>query len=100
MNRSEMVEKAARLLADYDGLSTPDETDDARARIVLNAILPQVTTVAELEALPHLSVVLDSEGEPWTRWLNGWTKDATSEQLSHVGPLTVVWTPTTGSEQA
>lgn len=98
MNREQMVEKAARaMLADdiaagyaSDGW---DEGADrnwllGNARAVLDAVLPQVSTVAELEALhlPAQSVLVDTGGMALIAEL-------VEEFDFRHGPLTVVWQP-------
>ena len=118
MNREQMIEKAAERLRtvnlwcnECDGVkcSSCDEQAIEFSNTVLDAILPQVTTVAELEALPFDAKVIDPTGEVWaryrlaaqgerplrwrsTRGADGWT----SERLLSgpgVTPLTVVWQP-------
>ena len=113
-----MVEQAAKAIhaTDRRDKYTPIDWDEAnkdryriRAAAALNALLPQVTTVAELEALPFRTTVLDSDGDPWQRYYLAtsgprplrWrsakgTYGKTSEWLAKAGPLTVVWTPEEG----
>ena len=97
MNRDELVAAAASAI----GLHIPTVRPvvlNAMGATVLDAILPQVTTVEELEALPAGSIVIDNEDEPQTKLSDGWWRaplggDLDADQLSNYGPLTVVWTP-------
>lgn len=78
-------------------------TGEHVAEAVLDAILPVVTTVAELEALPNRTVVIDDRGNPWRRtdsdemgsfcWTSFVWGAALSHSLAERGPLTVVWRP-------
>jgi hypothetical protein len=129
MNREQMIEKAAKLIwleeiGDVVVLKLLEEIGDvvvlklaevdqwwettahadrhrAVARQVLDAILPQVTTVEELEALPDGSVLADNLGAMlWRRRLqllrdiggNGYDREPNDVLIDN--PLTVVWTPT------
>lgn len=116
MNREQMVETAAKASWDADteahGLSRAygwqppggDALNDGyrkQARIMLDAILPQVSTVAELEALPQGTVLMGmahEHGPRFARWwgdaaaING-TKWEGVDLLHYYGPLTVVWQP-------
>ncbi len=108
-----MVETAAKAGWDADtqehGLSSAygwrepggDVLNDsyrAQARAMLDAILPQVTTVAELEALALGSIVVSYNGYPFERGLddgmclNG-EYQGTVGQFGSFFPLTVVWQP-------
>ena len=107
MNRDELVAAAASAI----GLHIPTVRPvvlNAMGATVLDAILPQVTTVEELEALPFDAKVVDRDGEVWARyhlaakgprplrWRNSrGNYGRTSHQLIAMGcsPLTVVWTP-------
>lgn len=116
MNREALVERAAKAAWDADtereGLSCyydwqapgGDVLNDGyreRARVILDAILPQVSTVAELEALPNTALLKSITGEVWQKSLPGWdclSEDGTaglysSEAVASRGPLTIVWSP-------
>lgn len=116
--REQLIEKAARA-SHQEGLSSGTEYaawDALRDRVrreyrenaaaVVDAILPQVTTVEELEALPLNTKVIDAGGEAWARyylaakgprplrWRNsrgGYGR--TSIDIARCGPLTVVYQP-------
>jgi hypothetical protein len=121
-SREQMVEKVAAVEWKNDiGEAWPpvDADNDVaenyrrHALSVLDAILPQVTTVAELEALPHGSVVLTAAGQPFVlrsraRFDYTWIKvnEVNLTNREHKdsvrfrdfdfdadGPLTVVWQP-------
>lgn len=87
-------------------------TTEHVARAVLDAILPQVTTVAELEALPYGSLLLrqpDGYETPRTlTWRRGYYQKAGGGYAGSLfymdgmadvtvvlaaGPLTVIWQP-------
>lgn len=83
-----MVEKAALVLdAAYPGEYVATEA----ARAVLDAILPQVTTVAELEALPSGSLLVTPNGEPVRHLYAHWQTERA--WLETYGTLTLVWQP-------
>lgn len=95
MNRDELVEKAADVL--HGGVSRMDiracpmrscrDEHRARAEDVLDALLPQVSTVEELAELPWNAVVATADGH---------TYRAESPLMAYVlqrGPVTVVWSP-------
>lgn len=98
MDRAQMVEQGAVAL-----FESPDYLarkgvgmDDARA--VLDAVLPQVSTVEELEALPDRVVVLDAEGCPFRRRGADWYWPGSDDwysvdEVAGCAPLTVVWRP-------
>lgn len=105
-----MVEKARDEISAWDnecGCAIPGDLAESIGKSVLDAILPQVTTVAELEALPLGAKVLDQHGWIWEKYtarsrgrgeLPAWrsTQGAYNMPNSHLdrqGPLTVVWTP-------
>jgi hypothetical protein len=109
MNREQMIEKAATEFYYRIMIETRDEwplfeylpevcqqnhRDDARK--LLDAILPQVTTVEELEALPAGSVVLVA-GDPFVRRSWGWSTPtghfASSWDLANSDSPPVVWQP-------
>lgn len=97
MNRVELISRVAGALGGSPFGAT--YFDDAER--VLDAILPQVTTVEELEALPHTTFVQGADNSLWEKgkddWLcaqgsDGWDR-VPDELLKDHGPLTVVWTP-------
>lgn len=58
----------------------------------------QITTAADLDALPMGSVVVDVAGDPWMKdtafWIGPETAPATPDRLAKKwGPLTVVYRP-------
>ena len=97
MNREQMIEKAAEALlaacgACDDAEGRADHFRDARA--VLDAILPQVRSVEELEALPVETVVVDTYGRAFTRYQGWWDYSEEMYKPSElIPPLTVVWQP-------
>lgn len=104
-----MIEKAARVMCDapQDSLPRWDASDPAlraiymhEAQMVLDAILPRVTTVKELEALPELSALV-FQGGPFSLlvrvnhgrlrgelWVGSF-----HQAIAELGELTVVWQP-------
>lgn len=94
MNREQLIDKGARALATAWGypvavVSLPTHAaDDAAA--VLDAVLPQIATVAELEALPDGTVLLADDGFTM-RWKNRMVSPL--HLLADHGLLTVVWQP-------
>ena len=89
MNRVEMISRVAGALEGSPFGAT--YFDDAER--VLDAILPQVTTVEELEALSGRSLLYGTasgQAEP-VLWQPSWQDP--QEVLEMFGPLTVVWTP-------
>jgi hypothetical protein len=107
MNREQMVEKAASLIIASDQtLLVPNMAHFNRlANAILDAILPQVTTVEELEALDGDVVLVSESGATWRtyRLRSGTVLLSPGNQktprfhpevvLSDQGPLTVVWQP-------
>jgi hypothetical protein len=101
MNREQMVERA---MAAQEGPEWPTHPRDI-ATAILDAIMPQVTTVEELEALPIRAVLISRLGITWGIYplANGAvllhpTNQKTPRFIPEVvlrdqGPLTVVWTP-------
>jgi hypothetical protein len=88
MNREQMIERVVTvMLTPYiEEDQTPHKFDYEIAKAILDAILPLITTVEELEALPVGTKLIDSIGGTWT----------THEVFSHIKehlPLTVVWRP-------
>lgn len=111
-SRADMVRKGTAALADVNADFEPyrDGTPDGNAvdyaTAVLDAVLPQVSTVAELEALPvgtllvspvgELVNVLDWDGSKRYHSLDGLTvgwAEAAMDRWGSFGPLTVVWQP-------
>lgn len=96
VNREQMIEKATKVIYDESGSVTESDSYDI-ACTVLDAILPQVATVAELEALPYGSVVLDGEfGVAYELTSSGWCSPG-DKQVENLDaddlPLTVVYQP-------
>ena len=98
MNREQMIEKAGRAISEHYGW----EGYGGAGERVLDAILPQVSTVEELEALPsHTALMGEWLGVPsfyyWhpkSRRIVGYSGDPYwPEVVLAVGPLTVVWQP-------
>ena len=116
MNREQMVEKVRGEISEWEAFMAADGhmsigkrsqsemADERVAARVLDAILPQVSTVEELEALPDESVVMDdSNGDSWSRSTAAgatlWhghgcpNPDTSSFLIEWAAPLTVVWQP-------
>lgn len=104
MTREQLVGKARMAILNRRGPGKhPGATEDAAAMV--DAILPQVTTVEELEALPVGAQVLDGAGVVWRTWR--WNDNFEMFFYSSIaslgpfdvaeiatrGPLTVVWQP-------
>jgi hypothetical protein len=98
MSRKDILDAAAQALRTSD----PGHTlgAEALAYAVVNAILPQVTTVEELEALPQgAAVSYDGRGFPLLlRVIDGRLRNDTwfgtfEQAITELGPLTVVWQP-------
>jgi hypothetical protein len=76
MNREQVVEKVRSAIfenMDLDYVNPNGDDVENATKAILNAILPQVTTVEELEALMASvsekatpAVVIDAIGRPWT----------------------------------
>jgi hypothetical protein len=109
-SREQMFERGvAACFRDSDeeeSLATTLGFDENYARevvvpLILDAILPQVTTVAELEALPPRTRLLGADGATWQRNSTGsWISDQyltrrseTLLALKKAQPLTVIWQP-------
>lgn len=97
MMRADMVTKAADAI--LDRTQVPTSITDV-ARVVLDAILPQVTTVEELEALPEGALLANPGGVfSWRarlkllRGVSDWLDYEPADVFKVEGPLTVVWTP-------
>ena len=100
MNREELIEKACRALGDH----FRDEPSymTILATCIIDAILPEVTTVEELEALPCGTLLKQHGGDVW-EWYPLLGADCLSEDGEHGlysaeeclarGPLTVVCRP-------
>lgn len=85
MNRAEMVEKYVDLIEGSPfGASYRDD-----AVAFLDAILPQVSTVEELEALPDGSLLVSEVGP--VQWYGDNSADVIFRAFG--SPLTVVWRP-------
>ena len=93
-----MIEKAAVAITNYlDPVREKkhngqwDEFDYGQAQAVVDAILPQITTVEELDDLylsgDRRTVLIDSRGYPHRIGL------IAAEVVERYGPLTVVWRP-------
>lgn len=113
MNREQMIEKGVlATLVETDEEESLAQTlgfDENYARkvvvpMIIDAILPQVTTVEELEALPigtallaemmACSVAYDhGRSARLFAFTNGRHEYSANRMLREFGPLTVVWTP-------
>ncbi len=105
MNRAQMIEKGAQ--AHYRE-AMPDATiiwpelshkarehHRQRAAAVIDAALPQVTTVEELEALPIATQLVTEDGETdnagyWAELARSSVADGVTQ---YFWPLTLVWQP-------
>jgi hypothetical protein len=100
MKREQMIEKVWHLL-NLDGLE--ELHCDHLAAAILDAVLPQVSTVAELRALPGRCLLVGkapSGVDPHVYdWFGSELYDLHSrcyrnaQSLLALGPLTVVWRP-------
>ena len=97
--REQMIDKGRHAILERRG---PGKHRGAGldAEAVVDALLPQVSTVEELEALPHRSIVVDRSGRPWIKCRNAthWrsprgTVSAVDLQHFYGRPLTVVRQP-------
>ena len=96
MDREQMIEKGVDAL-----VACPTTAFRDQSRAILDAVLPQVTTVEELEALPCPALLLGAlvgRLPAVFRWTNGqlYYEDGSMRltlQASEFGPLTVVWQP-------
>ena len=105
MTREQMVEKARDEISAWEnecGCPIPGDLAESIGRSVLDAILPQISTVAELESLPWDSVVHGlPHGDVWQSSGRGWdclSEDGSagtyfSASVARQAPLTVVWQP-------
>lgn len=112
MSRDEMVEKATQVINNSacvrrGELGHPDADGRAlcsrcNATAVLDAILPQVTTVEELEPLPAGALLKGADGDVWKAgrsrfdclsedWSRGLSR--AGQVIQRSAPLTVVWQP-------
>jgi hypothetical protein len=109
--RADLIETAARALAQQithavrgDHVMAVHGSNIDCATAVLDAVLPQITTAEQLEALPSPVVVVDAFERAWQkhRGLTAWWPTVglvqTSEELIARGPLTVVWQPQPAQE--
>jgi hypothetical protein len=100
MKRDDLVEKV------WQSITSHSLDDWAAAEDAVDAILPQVTTVEELEALPNGSKFIDADGNFWRsswphRSISAWPYlrtdrdeyDWGAARVLADGPLTVVWQP-------
>ena len=110
MNREQMVETAAGIVSCWQDKGRVDDIDRDGARELLDAILPQVTTVEELEAL-HIATKLivgrngavvsimrrfefEGGGRYYAVGHGGTIEWDAATLLKYAdGPLTVVWRP-------
>lgn len=102
MNRDALIEKAAWAVHRASGCDgcPPCDEDRQGARDALDAILPQVTTAAELEALPTGTLLVERSGNVLCRHpcSNGspaylLTNPSPLIAPEFVLPLTVFWQP-------
>lgn len=112
MNRAEMIMKATDVLPYHWRVNPPGgecscghvtrlggRTSEHVARAVLDAVLPQVTTAAELDALTLGTIVVSHNGYPFERAfgnamsVGGEPAGTTDGIAAQFAPLTVVWTP-------
>jgi hypothetical protein len=94
MNREQMAREVIEVLID-EGFGGEDELEVAGR--ILDAILPQVTTVEELEALPSDALLMSELGHFGRThdWLY-WKQAARASRVATCcgpTPLTVVWQP-------
>lgn len=77
-------------------------TNRDEIELIVDAILPQVTTAEELDALPIGTKLLDGNGDIWTRRIHSWwtegdqrrqAQDWPSAYVSREAPMSVVWRP-------
>lgn len=102
MNREQLIEKAASAIRKHLPTVRPIVLT-AMGTTIVDAVLPQITTVEELEALPSGAKVLDASGEVWrvVRWPYQtlfYSTVATlgvheAAEIVARGPLTIVWQP-------
>lgn len=100
MNREQMIEKVATAIAWEPSVHYPDALqlrmhvdEDLAAEIaaeIIDAILPQVTTVEELEALPDSSLLVTDDGYVLQHFAD---QDPDVILRAFGTPLTVVWQP-------
>jgi hypothetical protein len=64
---------------------------------LLDAVVPEVSTVTELKALRVSTVAVDSDGDAWTHLRQGvWQSYfalVSAERLASRGPVMVMWQP-------
>ena len=106
MNREQMVAQAFRSIHQFtacgcDGDPTGHVMEVHMATEVLDAILPQVSTVEELDALPAETLVVAADGyiyrrrrsSVWTWYCMSNGFDYRSSDVLDGPALTVVWQP-------
>lgn len=62
LTRDDRIEAAAKTFALLDNAGNVEDTDRTNARVALDAAYPQVTTAAQLEALPSGTVIVSDTG--------------------------------------
>ena len=109
MNREQLVEMVAETIYADDAslVFDPDAAADlagaasdtaaiyrSNAAAVIDVLLPLVTTVDEVTALPHRTVLVSAEGEifHWS-WRMPMNLRLVAEAMLESGPLTIVWQP-------
>jgi hypothetical protein len=86
MTREEMIKKATEVLH----VHRDDEFEPYVSEMILDAILPQVTTVEELRALPDDTLLINDSGSSF-RWFSGERNEADIDWWIDRLPMTVVW---------
>jgi hypothetical protein len=67
LTRDDRIEAAAKTFALLDNAGNVEDTDRTNARVALDAAYPQVTTAAQLEALPPGTVIVSDTGQVFFR---------------------------------
>jgi len=105
MKREQIVGKVANALCAYVTANAGTDLDyqpeefTGEAAALLDVVLPQVTTVAELEALPMHTVLIGTDGYVYSPRRNEFsclTLETSANPeivLDKFGPLTIVWRP-------
>jgi hypothetical protein len=96
--REQMIETVARALAglasEDSELDWPAEAFMREAAVVLDAVLPQITTIEQLKALPGAWYLLgELDGRPYCFVRMGIETSMLARYLERFGPFTVVWRP-------
>jgi hypothetical protein len=112
--RADLIETAARAIRraniDLGFIETDTDTDDierTEAAAVVDAVLPQITTAEQLDALPLRTKVLAADGNTWEKYMaRSWGKgpawrstkgggayNRSARSVAEYGPFTVVWQP-------